>query len=204
MTTKKLVAMFAIIVIIASGLSLAQYLNSRGLGTLRTVIVPGDAKTLLDGKQIAANKDIRVAPGNHTISVSRFGFTGQAQTLEVKKGQVTTITIFLSANSEEGRQWQKTHPQQMAQAEGYYSRQFDQDSQNAVKQLPLLQYLPYIDVDYRIDYGQSVKNPNDASAVAITVKYWTEAGKTKALNWIRSKGTNPDKLEIIYTPASGF
>jgi hypothetical protein len=121
----------------------------------------------------------------------------------VPKGQDTTVTVTLTPSNEEGAEWLKTHPKEALKRESIGGTSYNSDSEQALKKTPLISSLPFIDQLYRVDYGLSKKTPDDPTATAIYIKYYTEEGKTQALDWIRFKGYNPSSLEIIYQDATG-
>lgn len=66
---------------------------------------------------------------------------------------------------------------------------------------PLVSELPFIDLTWRVDAVPSQKYPNNPNVIALSVKYWSTQGKQDALDWIRFKGYDTDKIEIIYVDA---
>lgn len=170
---------------------------NRGQITINTI--PDDSTVILGDKQVSGNRQINVTPGTYKIRVSRSGFAEQTKEIKVAKDTNESHNIYLEPNSPEGFQWLQDHPEQAHEAEAEAGRRFEQTVQEVINELPLIKELPFIDQQYRIDYGRSKKDPNNQKAVAIYIKYWADIGKEQALEWIRFKGYDPNKLEIIYT-----
>jgi hypothetical protein len=192
-----IVAVMAVIVTI----TITFIVNSRtaNMGKLTTIVVPDDALMTINGKNAAINKKIGVTPGEYTVKVKRSGFKDQEQKLSIKKTDNKEMRFFMEPSSPEGFNWLTNHPEQALKAESLTSKEFDEQSKRIVEKLPLIEELPFIDQFWRVDYGVSEKYPDDSEAVALYVKYWSEQGKQDALDWIKFKGYDPEKLEIIFT-----
>ncbi|OGD84657.1 hypothetical protein A2696_01540 [Candidatus Curtissbacteria bacterium RIFCSPHIGHO2_01_FULL_41_13] len=62
----------------------------------------------------------------------------------------------------------------------------------------LILNLPYITEDYSISYSTK------KDQIYVNVKDPYEQNRQKALEWIKSQGADPSKLNIFYTPSSKF
>lgn len=193
-----------IILSVAIGITaiVALMLRQQGRGTLEIITIPDDAKVTLSQKKIAGNHSISVAHGTYKVEVSRSGFETKAQNVTVTEGKKAIYKFYLAANSPEGIRWLDDHPGQASIIEAEASKASAEGYQRTAKEVPLIKSLPFIDLQYRIDYGKSQAHPGEPGAVAIYIKYWADEGKTQALEWIRFKGYDPSKLEIIYTKAT--
>lgn len=200
-------ALIAAVVIVAGivAVIIVQNVRLATMGRLTTVVVPDDAVMTIDGKKAAINKKIGVATGERTVTVKRTGFKEQTQKFTSKRGESNELRFFLEPVSAEAFKWLKDHPEQAHLAESLASQDFDKQAEATAKRTPLINDLPFIDQFYRIDYGMSEKHPDDPTAIAIYIRYWSEQGKADALEWIKFKGYDPDKLEIIYiVPSDDF
>jgi len=197
------IGIIAAVLAVVTAATVTFILNSRmaSMGKLTTIVVPDDALMTINGKSAAINKKIGVTPGEYTVKVKRSGFKEQEQKLSIKKTDNKELRFFLEPSTPEGFNWLTNHPEQAMKAESLSSKEFDEQSKRITEKLPLINDLPFIDQFYRIDYGVSEKSPDDSDAVAIYIKYWSDQGKQDALDWIRFKGYDPNKLEIIYTAA---
>lgn len=63
----------------------------------------------------------------------------------------------------------------------------------------IISKLPYFSEGFSVTYSKS----KDQLYVNV-LKEPYEENRKKALDWLRSKGANPEKLEIFYTPANKF
>ena len=162
-------------------------------------VTPEDSIVTLNGKKVPTNniEPVKVKPGTYKAVASRKGFADYTQTLTLKKGQTTYFGAMLISNDSSTANWYANHPADQKQVETISGKLFNQSAQNELAQTPLIQYLPFIDLQYRIDYGVSVAHPNDPNAVGIYITYYSPQGLDQALAWIKFKGYDPSKLELI-------
>jgi len=166
-------------------------------GTLSLTVIPNDSVVKIDnGGAQAGNTGL--APGNHTVSLSRDGFSSQNFTVTIKSGQTVSKDVVLTSNSAVGNDWIGSHPDQAALAEGIAGKQSKDAGAIAAANNKIIELLPYVGADFKLDYGASRLHPNDPAAVAIYITASTTAGQTKANRWIESQGYTPTDFEIIY------
>jgi hypothetical protein len=157
---------------------------------------------MIDDKNVRVkNSGIFVVPGKHTIVVSQAGFTTYRSTID-KKDSPLEITVVLDPVSEDGFDFMKKHPSEQRLRESLVGSQAAETGKSIAEKNPIISLLPYIDQYFRIDYGQSVKNPSDSTAVAIYITPLAPDGKERALALLRLKGYDPNTLEIIYRDSS--
>jgi len=173
--------------------------SAKNIGKLPITInvTPDDSQLVIDKKIKVKAGDLRLKPGNHVVTMSRPGFASQTSHIVVSKNSLS-FRFALHPNSLEGAQWLEQHSAQAREGEAVSSQQFDKNVDSSIAVTPLIKYLPFIDNEYRIDYGASIQKPNDPSASAIIISSSSENGKQDALSWIRFKGYDPATLEIIY------
>jgi len=160
--------------------------------------VPTDPTVAVDGQKVSSNSKNSVKPGQHTVVAKRNGFADSTQQVSVNGGETKTIRLLMDPNSDVGYQWLRDHPDAAVEWEGKIGQQFDQNSKNTTDKNPLIAYLPEVHPTWRIDYGTSQAHPNDPTAVAITILYGNDQAKQEALDWITSKGFDPNNYEIIF------
>lgn len=178
-------------------------LTTRNTGLIEVqAVVPTDATATLDNKKINTNVEIRVGIGKHKLAFSRSGFASQTQTISVADGQATkTYNIYLSPSNSTGEEWLSANPSAAIQLEGQGSRAYDQLVAQNDANNPIVQQLPIIDPQYRIDYGVSAEHPNDEHAIGIYIQTSTPQGRQLALQALRDKSFDPSNLEIIFVAA---
>jgi hypothetical protein len=159
---------------------------------------PDGAKAVLDGVTVVHNGKFRVNPGQHTISITLGGFTDATEKFTVPASGTKSLALLLNPNSVEGYMYLGNHPSEEAHREKLGGQKFSELGTKTSDKLPLVKDLPFIDQLYRIDYGPSKVHPDDQSAVAIYITYYSDTGKQQALQWIKFKGYDPSALEIIY------
>ena len=200
---KKVVLIVLVISISISGYIGWRYFNQRGLeSSLSVEVVPASgSKIKLNGKGIREGT-IKLEPGRYTIIFSHDGFKSNIRTINIQSGEEYYVGSILEPVAEKTANWYQENSTDAKKAEGISSRNFDQLTKNKVKKLPLINELPLVDLEYRIDYGRSQKTPDNPESVAIYIKYFSENGKADAVEWIRFKGYDPEKIEIIYQNAN--
>lgn len=185
-----------LVIIIASSVHLSA-LSAKVL----VQAAPEKSTITLDGKKIRPGQH-SIRPGTHTLVISKAGFASFSTTFKVAKDEKRFVGTALTPNSPETANWYQTHPADAKIAEGISSKNSDQSSQDAQAKLPIIKSLPFVDQLYRIDYGRSQAQPNNPDSVALYIKYYSDAGKQQALQYLEHKGVNPTKTEIIYINAS--
>jgi len=158
---------------------------------------PADSKITIGGKR-AKNGLNALVPGEYVISVTHKGFAEQTKKVTVSKGVNDYQGFVLVPNSDTTANWYPAHPEDQRLVEGISSKTFDSSSKKREADFPLIKELPFIDNFFRVDYGKSERTPNDPSATAVYITLYNQAAKQDALDWIKSTGNDPDKLEIIY------
>ena len=105
-------------VVVIALVVLGGYLVFRGdpEHTLTVKSIPNDLTLTLDGQQVAANGEIKVKEGKHTLTGERPGFQSYTQTVQVTERP--QYKMFLFSNSAEGRAWEKNAPGGAARGRG--------------------------------------------------------------------------------------
>ena len=201
--TKRIVTLgsiaFVIIFFVLIAITITSVKN-RGTGVIQvTTAIPTDATATIDGAKIATNVEVRIKAGQHKLDVSRDGFTTKSQTITVKTGQDTaTYTTYLSVANATGQKWLDDHPGLAIELEGAGSRAYEAAAEQTTLDNPIVEQLPLVDPQFRIDYGASAKYPNDNSKVGIYIQAIDPAGRQAALSLLRDKGFDPADLELIF------
>jgi hypothetical protein len=162
--------------------------------TIRSV--PNDLTLTLDGTPIAANGEVKIKEGTHTLVGERSGFKSHTQTIEVRDD--TSVRVYLFANSAEGRAWEKEHPDQALEAEAESGRRYQELTDRLEAKYPLLKQLPYVGPGFDVSYGNSKVKPDDPEVIAFYVTISDSQGKAKFQEWIRGLGLDIDTLEVVY------
>jgi len=161
-------------------------------------IIPKDSSVQIDDKKPGKVGNIKTTPGDHTLTVKRNGFADQTIKVTVGLNEKKRVRKMLVPNSRIGFDWVKKHPKEVALGESWAGEEFNANSLKATERTPIVKKLPFIDREYRIDYGKSAANPEDITATAIYITTYAPTGKTQALELIRFWGYDPASLEIIY------
>jgi hypothetical protein len=164
--------------------------------------IPNDLSLTLDGHQIAANGDVELKPGTHTLKAQRQGFQPYSQSITVSNGDPLAVKMYLYANSAEGREWASKHPKDISETEAEAGRRFDEINQRLAAKYPIMASLPYLGPGFKANYGKSKSDPNNPEAISVIISTYTPDGKQKALEWIKGQGWDPSTLDIVYTVSS--
>jgi len=200
---KKWLTMIAVLVaILGALLLLAGWLVNKRANVLIEA-APSDTTLVLDGKRVRAGK-LYTPPGAHRLHASRSGFADKDIAFDSASSGFQTVTVVLSPNSAEGNAYLAKHPQEQLKREALGGKQLEKQGSEQAQKNPIITILPYTDREFSIDYGKSQKNPSDANAIGVYIKYSSESGKQQALDWLKFKGYDPNKLEIIYRQITGF
>jgi hypothetical protein len=173
------------------------YHNHSLSAKLTLEVAPTGSHININGNAVRGGQ-LKVKPGSYHLTFSQNGFSDYSKDVQLTKGESSFVGVSLSPNSAATADWYKSHPEDAKKAEGISSKNFDQISLDQQRRLPLIKELPFIDLLWRVDYGRSVQHPNDPGAVAVYVSYYTEAAKKDAQDWLKFKGYDLSKLEIIY------
>jgi hypothetical protein len=186
----------AVIVVLVGGILL---LRGGGSETKLTVqSIPNDLTLTLDGHEIPANGEVSIKPGEHTLAGSRRGFESYSTTITAS-GDAASYSMYLYANSAEGREWARTNPEQELQLEREAGKRFDEMNDRLRAKYPVISQLPYIGDGFEATRTASKTDPKNPEAISLVVDVYGPTGKAKALQWINSNGWDPDTLDIIWT-----
>jgi hypothetical protein len=178
--------------------SASNYTRLSSTGELKLTVVPNDSTIQVDSGGKSTNYDLQLAPGSHTITFARRGFDSKTLSFTVQTQQLNTGSVVLQANSQEGLDYLKAHPDQQQAGEGATGDEANKAGVTIAKANPIISKLPYQGADFQIDYGLSQKHPDSQDAVGIYVTTTDAAGRVHALSWIRAQGADPNAMEIIY------
>lgn len=198
MRNRNLLIILGIIFIIGGTVwQFSVLLSHRGKIGITVQASPSDSVITMNGKKISGGTKYIVA-GKYTFTAKRQYFTDYSTTVEINKDSQKDILLLLGADSNEAKAYLKSHPKEQALREAIGGQKANQEGEEASNKNPIVKLLPFIDREYRIDYGPSQLHPDDSSALSITITSTSEQSKQDALDWIRFKGFDPNKLEIYY------
>lgn len=161
-------------------------------------VAPESAIVTLDNNRFIRPGNHVLPEGKHTVAARKEGFGTVTKSFTISNDKTMTVDLLLNPNSEVGYDFLRKNEGEQLQRETLGGKAFDQKSSEAGNKNPLIYELPFIDQFYRIDYGASQKHPNDPTATAIYITLYNLSAREDALAWIRFKGYDPNKLEVIY------
>jgi hypothetical protein len=165
------------------------------MGKIVINVIPKDSIVLVDGK--TSKKTVYVKPGTHVVEATKDGFAPSTVSVSVNKQEVRNVYLLPTPVSAEAKQWLEDHPEIQRQREEFASANVSFLQKTIQSNYPIISYLPYETNNIKVNYGISLKYPNDPTKIAVYITSKPE-DREVALDWIRAKGTDPSKLEIIY------
>jgi hypothetical protein len=178
--------------------SATNYAQLSSTGELKLTVVPTDSKLQVDNGGKTTIYDLQLAPGSHTITFTRSGFSSKTLSFTVQARNVDSESVVLQANSQEGLDYLKAHPDQQQAGEAATADEANKRGVEITKANPIISKLPYQGADFQVDYGVSQKHPDNQNSVGIYITTTDAAGRQHALSWIKAQGADPASMEIIY------
>ncbi len=176
-------------------LSVFFWYQQSQMGRVVTAATPNDLTLTLDGKPITATGQVFVSPGKHELFATRRAFTDKKIEFDIAKGETKEITVFLLPDGNAGLEWVKQNPDQASELDGIISNDYENQTEQAFNDYPILSDLPIVDRTFRISHGES----KTGKAFALYIQAGDQTGRDDALATLRYYGYDPALYEIIYT-----
>lgn len=167
------------------------------LGKVVIYVAPSDSIVKLNTGKTIKPGTIYLKPGQYTVTATRDGFRTDSEPVTAQKGKSTSVYLLPEPVTPAAFQYLENNPTVQSQREGLASQKVAATQAFLQTKYPIIKYLPLTTRYYSINYGQSRKNPNDSSAIALYISS-NPADRDLALQWIRYKGFDPNKFEIVY------
>ena len=165
---------------------------------LVVAVAPKDATVYIDSSRTKVGTSY-ISPGDHKIKISRDGFSSFETQVSTQKGKTTTIARVLITNSQVGVSYEASHTEEFTEMERIADEERTKNETAATKNYPLTSRLPIeMTPSFRIDYGRSVKYPDDPKKVAIFIAAPTPSDKQSAISYIFAVGFDPSDYEIVF------
>lgn len=194
---KIIIAVLASIIVIIIIASIVEILSKQEKVLVSVSVSPSNARILIDGKEADLGENY-LNPGNHTFFAKSSGFESETKNVEIKKDQDNSIIFVLKAGTDTAKEYIQSSTYEQQKREALAGQQANQIGTKTREKNPVIKILPYIASGYRIDYGSSLKNPDDKLAVRIVISAINPENEQKALSLLKSKGYNLEDLEIEY------
>lgn len=158
---------------------------------------PIDTVVRIEGTETKPNSKgiVKLEPGIYKIEFSREHFDSQTQEVIVVENQIKEVLALLMPehNNPEGEAVLRRLGEQENRELIVY-RLTLQREQEIRETNPIISYLPAVTADFRVDYGE----PDEEGRVRMIITTDVASQRAIALDWIKSKGFNPDELNIAY------
>ncbi|MGC4937080.1 PEGA domain-containing protein [Kribbella sp. DT2] len=189
------------VVVVILVVLIGGYLAFRGGAESKLTVksIPNDLTLTIDGQPIAANGEVKIKAGQHTLKGERDGFETYTQTVTAKGGDPLSVKMYLYANGPAGRSWVQNNPDQALEAEAEAGRKYDEIQRRLAAKYPVMRELPYVGPGFKATYGSSRSDPNNPEAISLKIRTYAPEGRTKALEWIEGHGYDPATLDIVWT-----
>lgn len=197
---RKIIIGVTTLAIIVVGITFFTNIGTSPEGYVNLIKAPKDMKLTVDGKEVTPNDNgiLELSPGTHKISGTRTDFEERQISVHVKQGDTVDANLFLDPLNAVGRQYYDEHPEEVLLFNTKSSQAYDDSARAMLESSPIIQSLPMIDPNWRIDYGESVSFADKDGAIAIFVYAATPEARQNALGWIRLQGYDPSDMEIIF------
>ena len=170
------------------------------VGYVNLTKAPSDMKLFVDNKEVKTDATgvLEIAPGKHTLKGTRTDFVEREISITVKEDDTIDTELFLDPLNAVGNQYLLDHPDEAALYSAKSSQEFDKTVKIMLENSPIVQELPIIDPNWRMDYGESVKHTDIDGAIAIYIYATSPEARQNALGWMRLQGYDPSDYEIIF------
>lgn len=157
------------------------------------VVAPSDAHVVIDGN--SASKGINyLAPGKHTVSVSRVSFASMELELLVIEGDNLPFPVGLTPITEAGWEIVATDPAYL-EFEGAAGVVAEAEGLAFIESVPIAEYLPFWGAEFNIDYRMK---EGSGSTIILQITAESEENRELANQQIIDWGYNPSDFEIEY------
>lgn len=196
-TKYTIVGLGVMIVIVIGYFGLSKILQ--GSGELKVETVPSGAHIKVDGKDFTSpTKVTNIGVGKHEITTSKVGFKDRTDFVEIVKGKVSEVKFWLYTS--------EVSP-------SVFKSSSAEEQKNLSDFEKLTQFLPYSNLHLKIEYVVVGKEPtikitlyaiiNRPDQLENYKKQLKQYGQ-EALDWIKSKDIDSEKLSIKWLPSDPF
>jgi hypothetical protein len=190
------------------------FASSFGKETVTISSSPADAAITMDGKKIKTGTH-KISKGKHKLVATRDHFTQLTVDIDTNELRGTkTVYLIMIASDDEGRAYIDSHPEEQDMRERAGNSEFSNVQETLMEKYPVLADLPHETNSYKVDY--EVTDDKTAAVTFIITTYvytalpgttvYTQqmnAAKSAALDYLRGKKLDPNKLTIEYAEVSG-
>jgi hypothetical protein len=194
---RRFVALSSLVVVAVLAYFIFTLWDHGRLGKVIINVAPGDSTVKLNSSKVIGPGAIYLKPGRYTVTASRNGFRDDTEAVTAEKGKTATIYLVPEPMTQAAFQYLQNNPSAQTEREGLASQKVAATQALLQSKYPIIKYLPLTTRYYSINYGQSKKSPNDPTALALYISS-NPAYRDLALQWIKYKGFDPSKFEIIY------
>jgi len=176
-------------------------LSSHKSSNISLIVSPAAATAKLDGERTVQPGEFYVTPGKHTIDASFNGFSQTHVSFTAGSSGIQKVYVILQPSSQAGYDYLTNHPGDQKTREGYGGQHFSAQANDLATNNPIIKYLPFIgpgSAAFKIDYSFP---KNGSNKVTVIVTYYTDAGKTYALNWLHGKGYDTSSPNLLFVDA---
>ncbi len=184
---------------------LAVVFGKNGTAELDILVVPTDAKILINGEEYQNGTYDGMKAGIYDVNISRAGFDDKTMQIELKSNEKTKLYLLLSDKDGQYK-YSDEENNLIAVIDEYETEKMAEDY---VKKYPIMKVLPievekYNDemteyINYRIDGGRF---DDCKSEFCIQITDVTGGNYQNAVEVVRQKGYNLDEYEVVYEDES--
>lgn len=180
---------FTVLAIVSAG-------QNKGRVDVEVITAPKQAGITIDGKKAGRGSSLK--PGTYTFVVSYSGFSAYTEKVILKEGdKKRTLAVALAPQSSDARSLAAAQLDQYTAVENLGGQNAQADSEDFLKNNPLLENIPVKTSYYSIDYGKDA-----AGNIVIQITAGQPLGRQVALEKIRSWGFDPTDYRIVFVGLS--
>jgi hypothetical protein len=193
---------FGFFVVITVIMALIYSAVSQPPTQIDVLVAPSDA-VIKVGDNTYTNGRYDIGAGEYRVEITKDDFEPYEGTLTVKPGEVTELHVYLK-QSDGGYDYYIEHPEETSVITTIADKEADRASAEALAANTILAYIPFtsqgLGVRYRIDpaFDGTILTGLVISINTCLDWYDFDSSKENALEWLRSKGENPDNYAIEY------
>lgn len=182
------------LLIVAGIIGVIAFLN-RDNGSFRLSIAPDEAVMKYNDtqKDVKYGQIISLKEGEYTLSFEREGFKTAKQTISIKKGQQTSVHVYLEPQSEEAKTIMSTGNNQLYKEE-VIGHELKEGGKKLTEENPILKVLPILQRSYNVkacNIPDGYQGPGDDKEIAVCISALSDGAYQKALDDIKKRGYDP-------------
>jgi len=194
--------LIGVFTIICAIIAVFTYQQVKGFAYLTIKVAPADLKYTIGSTTLSGDQqDVKVPAGKYKVTFQHDLYETQNLDIQLSKNEKKTLAIVLKLEDGVDKQYYSLGVDERSQIDAYYDKSNEINMNAFISSNPVVKVLPQITDEYRIDYGF---DKNKTLYYEITLYknapgYNKNSTLSKAKNWIKEQGYNPEVLPLKIT-----